>query len=490
MEIYPDFETALSYSREYKTIPVTARLIADMVTPVNLFLSVRQKNKNCFLLESAENEGAFGRYSIIGYNAETLISFKDGILKITKDGETNEKPTANPFGEINEIIKNNISPVMPGMPKFTGALTGYFGYDTVRFAEPTVKNCPPDGINAPDIQLMDCANIIVFDHLRQRVTLTTRISAEGDLKENYARAEAVLIEMRGEIYNLKTSQTESAAEKLSVKPLISREEFIENVKKAKDYIYNGDIFQVVLSQRFEISNPPDAFKVYRALRAEEPSPYMYTMCFEDCEIVGSSPEKLISVENGLVTSCPIAGTIKRGKSESEDKALESKLLSNEKERAEHIMLVDLARNDIGKICEFGTVNVDKLMQIGRFSKLMHIISQVTGNLKSEYSLTDVLASSLPAGTLSGAPKIRAMQIIDEIETQKRGLYGGSIGYMGFNGIMDMCIAIRTAFFSGGKAYVQAGAGIVADSVPEAEYEEVLTKTSAVLNAFEKAGELL
>jgi anthranilate synthase component 1 len=296
--------------------------------------------------------------------------------------------------------------------------------------------------------------------------------------------------MRGEIYGLKTPQAESAAEKFSVKPLISREEFVENVKKAKEYIYNGDIFQAVLSQRFEISNPPDAFKVYRALRADEPSPYMYTMCFEDCEIVGSSPEKLISVENGLVTSCPIAGTIKRGKSEAEDKALENKLLSNEKERAEHIMLVDLARNDIGKICEFGTVNVDKLMQIGRFSKLMHIISQVTGNLKSEYSLTDVLASSLPAGTLSGAPKVRAMQIIDELETQKRGLYGGSIGYMGFNGIMDMCIAIRTAFFSGGKAYVQAGAGIVADSVPEAEYEEVLTKTSAVLNAFEKAGELL
>lgn len=495
MKIYPDFETVSSYAREYGAIPLMTEMMADMVTPVNVFLGIKRKNNHCFLLESAENEQQFGRYSIIGYAPKTICSFKDGSLSVTTGGDTYTKKVLEPFTEINGIIKKNISPVIPGLPKFTGGLVGYFGYDTVRSVEPTVMECPEDDLQIPDILLMDCGRIIVFDHLKHRVTLITSISSEGDLKENYNEAEKRLAEMCGDLQPALASALENETDgskngKFTVNNLLNREDYVNMVKKAKEAIYEGEIFQVVLSQRFDITNPPDAFKVYRALRADEPSPYMYYISFDEITVVGSSPEKLVSVENYLVTTNPIAGTIKRGSSKAEDEELERKLQSDEKERAEHMMLVDLSRNDLGRICEFGTVNVDKLMQIGHFSKLMHIISQVTGTLKKDSSLLDVLCSCLPAGTLSGAPKIRAMQIIDTLEKRKRCLYGGAIGYIGYNGIMDTCIAIRTALFTNDKAYIQAGAGIVADSIPEAEYEESRTKAAAALNAFEKAGELI
>jgi len=490
MKIYPDYETMAGYAKEFKSVPVMTEMMADLITPVSVFLSVRQKNKYCFLLESAENENQFGRYSFIGCETKRVVSYKNGILSVTEDGETTEKELSEPFTYINELIKNGSGPVMPGMPKFTGGLVGYFGYDTVRYVETTVKDCPDDDLNAPEVQLMDCGMIIVFDHLRHKVLLITHVPSDGNIRENYDDAAKRLEETRDFLGAMSAAPKSEAAGNFTADTVISRNDFINIVNKAKEYIYNGDIFQVVLSQRFDISNPPDPFNVYRALRVDEPSPYMYYFNFNTCRIAGSSPEKLVSVENGLVTTNPIAGTIRRGKTEAEDKELEKQLSGNEKERAEHIMLVDLSRNDLGRICEFSTVNVDKLMEIGRFSKLMHIISQVTGTLKDNLNLTDVLRACLPAGTLSGAPKVRAMQIIDELETKKRGLYGGAIGYLGYNGVMDTCIAIRTAFFINEKAYLQAGAGIVADSVPEAEYEEARTKAAAMLQAFEKAGEII
>jgi len=490
MKVYPDYDTVAGYAREYCRVPVMTETIADMVTPVNVFLNIKQRNKHCFLLESAENERQFGRYSFIGCEAKTVITYTNGVLSVTEGDHTRNITVSEPFSYINEIIKNNSSPVMPMMPKFTGGLTGYFSYDTVRLLEPVVKNIPDDDIKVPDIQLMDCGRIIVFDHLRHKVLIITHVSANGDLKENYDMAIERLEETRNFILHMPPAVNIGNDAKFTANTLIAREDYMNIVTKAKEYIYNGDIFQVVLSQRFDIDNPPDAFLVYRVLRADEPSPYMYYFSFDTCQVAGSSPEKLVSVENGLVTTNPIAGTIRRGKTETEDKELENRLTNDEKERAEHIMLVDLSRNDLGRICEFGTVAVDRLMEVGRFSKLMHIISQVTGTLKQDYNLTDVLRATLPAGTLSGAPKIRAMQIIDELETKKRGLYGGAIGYIGYNGVMDTCIAIRTAIFANDKAYIQAGAGIVADSSPEAEYEEARTKAAALIAAFEKAGELI
>ncbi|GHU50247.1 anthranilate synthase component I [Clostridia bacterium] len=498
MEIYPNLDTAEGLSREYGKIPVMSRAMADMTTPVNLFLAVKEKYPLCYLMESAETNQVYGRYSFVGYDVSTRITFKDGKLRIAQrnaaDSETvTETETSDPFLILDKHIKRNISPILPSMPKFTCGLSGYFGYDTVRYAEPTVKDCPTDDLRTPEIDLVDCRRIIVFDHHKASVTLITNITGDWDdslpLAEKYSNAENILKEMSETVNTAYPQKLYAYDKKFTISSLVSQELFTENVRRAKDYITNGDIFQVVLSRRVDISDPPDPVSVYRSLRSFEPSPYMYCFSFGDTAVVGSSPEKLVSVENGLVVTNPIAGTIRRGADAKEDANNERKLINDEKERAEHIMLVDLSRNDIGKICDFGTVNVDKFMEIGKYSKLMHIVSQVSGNLKKDLGLLSVLGAVLPAGTLSGAPKIRAMQIIDELEPAKRGLYGGAIGYIGYNGIMDMCIAIRTAFFKDGKAYIQSGAGIVADSDPLREFEESRTKSAAMLSAFEKAGEI-
>lgn len=477
-------QTVLGYAKEYKTVPVMSERLADTVTPVNVFLRVKSEYDRLFLLESAENEKTFGRYSIIGFDPKRVISVKDGCFFDASRGVTSERKTGDPFLEIQNILNENICPVAPHLPKFTGGLAGYFGYDTARFVEKTLSFSPKDDLNIPDILLMDCDRIIVFDHLRQKVILITNMPTDGDIAENYKSAAARLADMTRFLTPVSAPSFEKTPDIISG-ALLTKERFCQNVQKAKEYIKDGDIFQVVLSNRVEIANPPDAFCVYRLLRASEPSPYMFYFAFDECVFFGSSPEKLVSLENGLVCANPIAGTIKRGG--RPDAELEAALLSNEKERAEHVMLVDLCRNDLGRICEFGSVAVDKFMEIGRFSKLMHIISMVSGSLKPDYGQTDVLKACLPAGTLSGAPKIRAMQIIDELETVKRGLYGGAIGYLGYNGVMDACIAIRTALMANGKAYVQAGAGVVADSDPESEFNEADNKTKAVLAAFERAG---
>ncbi|MDR3091586.1 MAG: anthranilate synthase component I [Clostridiales bacterium] len=489
MEVYPTLNEVKALAREYRLVPVMTREMADMTTPVNVFLNASRFGEYCFLLESAEKAADAGKFSFVGFDPETVLTYRNGEMTIkTRDGQTTAKEAA-PFERVNEFMAARTMPLIPQMPKFAGGFAGYFGYDTARYSEPSVKDVPEDDLGLPEIVLMDCRRIIAFEHYKERVTLITHVCADGDVEENYAAAVKVLEEMAETARKAYPSREETASGAYETTSATDRETFLGNVEKAKEYIRNGDIFQVVISRRLDIANAPDPFKVYRSLRASEPSPYMYYFALGDTVVVGSSPEKLVSVENGLVTTNPIAGTIRRGATEAEDAELERTLLNDEKERAEHVMLVDLSRNDIGKICEFETVVVDKFMEIGRFSRLMHIVSQVSGTLRKDFGLIDVLRAVLPAGTLSGAPKIRAMQIIDELESAKRGLYGGAIGYIGFNGVMDACIAIRTAVFKGGGAYVQAGAGIVADSVPDKEYLECQNKMSAMLMAFEKAVEL-
>lgn len=488
MVIEPGIETVKNLLRQYRRVPVSISLMADMVTPVQVFACIKSGYKNCFLLESADRGKSFGRYSFIGYAPSLVVSCKEGQVHI-REGEGERIISGrNPFEVLKDIAEENQMPILPGMPRFAGGLTGYIGYDAIRYTEPAVSSQPKDDMGLNDIKLMDCSRIVVFDHLLHTMQLITHVTAEGDIEEKYAGAEKTLNEMAEEIKAMSLFIPNKGSD-YTIQPDITKTEYMESVKKAKKEIYEGEAFQIVISRRISIINPPDGFQVYRAVRASEPSPYMYYFGFDDCIVVGSSPEKLVSVANGLVTTNPIAGTISRGDSEEEDEALKKQLLNDEKEIAEHTMLVDLSRNDLGRICAFGTVSVDKFMQIEMFSKLMHIVSEVTGTLKEDMGCIDALRYCMPAGTLSGAPKIRAMQIIDETEQYKRGIYGGAIGYIGYNGIMDTCIAIRTAVFKDGRAVIQAGAGIVADSVPEKEYEETKIKTAAMLNAFKKAGEL-
>ena len=353
-----------------------------------------------------------------------------------------------------------------------------------------MTNIPVDDLELPDILLFKCSEIITFDHLTHKLSITVNIPTEGDYQKNYLegikKANKILEEITrfNYIYKEEKSITEP-----QVKSNISQLEYITMVEKAKKRIIEGDIFQVVLSNRFEIENPPEAFSIYRSLRSTNPSPYMYYIQTKDFAIAGASPEMLVNVQNGKIITKPIAGTIRRGKDLDEDKVLESKLINDKKERAEHTMLVDLGRNDIGKVAEFGSVQVPEYMVIEKYSQLFHITSQVEGELREDKTLIDALKAVLPAGTLSGAPKVKAMEIIDELEKNKRCLYGGTIGYISFDGVMDTCIAIRTVLIKGEKAYVQAGAGIVYDSIPEKEYQECETKAKAMIKAIKEASRL-
>ncbi len=488
MNFYPDYDILYKMKENYDLLPIMYEEMADMITPVQLLNRLRESGP-CFLLESAESGETFGRYSFIGIKPDLSIKVKSGRLWIDEQGTVNEKPVSNPLSEIKKVLSRRTSPVINGFPAFTGGLVGYFGYDTVRYVETTVNNPPPDDTNQYDLQLLGFNDVIVIDHLKHKLIIISNINAKGDFEKNYKEACSRIQELLKKT-KLDFSPAHSARRCHPVtSTLISKERYMQNVERAVNYIKEGEIFQVVPSQRFCVEDAPDPFNVYRVLRAENPSPYMYFLQLDDCYVAGTSPEKLVSVDKGVVTNHPIAGTIRRGCDDEEDKQLMEKLLSDPKERAEHTMLVDLGRNDLGKICRFGSVKVEELMKIEKYSRLMHIVSTVTGRLEDDKDCVDALAAVLPAGTLSGAPKVRAMQIIDELETARRGLYGGAIGYIGYNGIMDTCIAIRTALFKDGKAYVQSGGGVVADSIPEKEYAELSTKASAVLSAIETAAEM-
>lgn len=499
--LYPCAEEVREFLKSYKSVPVFREILIDSFTPVQMFNALYEAYENCFILESVDNGEQWGRYSFVGVNPKMEITLKDGKASVKTAYGEEISEISEPIGFLGGIISKYRSPRFQNRPRFTGGLIGYFAYDMVRYFEKTLVNPPADDLNMPDANLFLFDEVVAYDHLSNKAVIIVNVNSEdvGELtdesvlkayKKCAARAEEI-VEVLGSYVPKATVRGNSAAAEAEPEVIsnITKEHYCRNVERAKEYIRNGDIFQVVPSQRFEISNPPDSFAVYRMLRSSNPSPYLFYFRHRDYAIAGASPEKLVSVDGRTVVTKPIAGTIKRGESEEEDKRNAALLLNDPKERAEHTMLVDLGRNDIGKVSEFGSVEVTELMTIEKYSKVIHLVSNVEGTLRSDKTPLDALMALLPAGTLSGAPKVRAMEIIDELETTKRGLYGGTVGYLAFDGTLDTCIAIRTVLFKNGKAYIQAGGGVVLDSIPEKEYEESLSKAKAVINAVIAAGEI-
>ena len=488
--LYPEISQVKELLKEYKTVPVFHEILIDSYTPVEMFNALHSAYENCFILESVDNADRWGRYSFVGINPKEEIILKNGIACIKKNGETQEFPVTNPIEFLSEIVENHKSPKFPNKPKLTGGLMGYFGYDMVRYFEKTLTDIPNDDLDMPDANLFLFDEIVAYDHLSNKAVIILNINSDSGVDKQFSnclkRKEEIISVFKNYV---REPKKETEQKEFEVKTNMTKEQYIDNVEKAKEYIRNGDIFQVVLSQRFEIDNPPDSFDTYRALRSTNPSPYLFYFQHKDYTMAGASPEMLVSVIGDTVITKPIAGTIKRGVTDEEDYKNEQLLLNDPKERAEHTMLVDLGRNDIGKVSQFGSVEVTDLMFVERYSKVMHLVSNVQGKLRSEKKPLDALMAVLPAGTLSGAPKVRAMEIIDELEPAKRGLYGGTVGYLAFDGNLDTCIAIRTVLFKNNKAYVQAGGGIVLDSNPESEYQESCSKAAAVINAVKEAANI-
>ncbi|MCH5192351.1 MAG: anthranilate synthase component I [Oscillospiraceae bacterium] len=488
--LYPSKEEVKSLLLSYKTVPVFYEMLIDGCTPVGLFAALKEKYENCFILESVDNTDQWGRYSFIGIDPKMEVRIFGDEAEIIEGDKSEKKKCENPIELFNSILSKRTSPVFLNRPRLTGGLIGYFGYDTVRRFEKKLVNVPEDDLKMPDSNMFLYDELVAYDHLTNKAVIILNINAGENLDAKYEECIKKSFEI-GKILSEASPVFRSSGKgkEINVTSNVTKEEFISMVETAKEHIVNGDISQVVLSQRFEVADPPAPFDVYRMLRSTNPSPYLYYFDHEDYCITGASPEMLVSVNDGSVITKPIAGTIGRGKTEEEDKAFEQQLLNDPKERAEHTMLVDLGRNDVGKVCSFGTVNVTEFMRVERYSKVMHLVSDVQGKLADGKTALDALMSVLPAGTLSGAPKVKAMEIIDRLENKKRGLYGGTVGYLSFSGNIDTCIAIRTVLFRNGKAYVQAGAGIVYDSVPEKEYEETKNKALAVVNAIAEAANL-
>lgn len=488
--LYPTLNEVTKLLNEYKITPVFYEVLSDTCTPIHIYNALEQNEENCFILESVDNSQQWGRYSFIGINPKAEITVKNGTITHTQGADIKTINPEHPITYLSHIMEEYRSPVFSNKPKLTGGLIGYFAYDTIRYIEKTVSNSPDNDLDMPDCHLFLYDEIVAFDHLTNKTIIILNISHQGDIAAQYQacqkRADEIAERLRSYV---PLPKPRSAKKEISIISNVTEEEFTDMVLKAKEHILNGDIFQIVLSQRFEIKNPPEPFDVYRMLRATNPSPYLYYFKNKAYQIAGASPEMLVNVTERIVSTKPIAGTIGRSILEEEDKKLEQQLLSDPKERAEHTMLVDLGRNDVGKVAKFGTVKVTDFMHIERYSKVMHLVSNVTGYLRDDKNALDALMAVLPAGTLSGAPKIRAMQLIDQLENKRRGLYGGTVGYLGFDGNMDTCIAIRTVLFKNNKAYVQAGAGIVADSVPEKEYLETKNKALAVINAIKDANQI-
>ena len=484
--LYPTLNKVEELLKEYQMVPVFYEVLADYMTPIRMFQALRKEGTPCFMLESVENKDQWGRYSFIGINPKSEIKISGKELEV--DGVKQEKKLKMSY--LSDLIKKYKSPVMEDYPKLTGGLIGYFGYDMIRQVEKKLTNVPEDDLKMPECHLCMYDEIIAFDHLANKAVIIQNIHKGDNIKQKYEeledKAELILHKMERPVSLSKDRFTPAKAE---VTSNLTKEQYEANVKKAKEYIKNGDIFQVVLSQRFEVETDVDPFDVYRCLRTSNPSPYLYFFDFIDYPVVGASPEKLVSVLNGIVATKPIAGTVPRGKTKEEDDMLVRQLVNDPKERAEHTMLVDLGRNDVGKVSKFGTVEVKNFMTVEKYSKVTHLVSDVQGELRDDENPINALMSVLPAGTLSGAPKVRAMEIIDELENKKRGVYGGTVGYLGFDGNIDTCIAIRTVVFKDGKGYVQAGAGIVNDSVPEKEFMETKNKALAVVNAVKEAARL-
>ena len=488
--IYPDRNKVIESLAEFNVVPIYKELFADFETPVSVYHKV-SNSQYSFLLESVEKGEKLGRYSFVGIKPYEIIRVKNGKVYIERENNISELEASNPFDAVENHLKKYIPYDEKDLPRFYAGAVGFIGYDCVRFLEP-VYMAGKEKFFEDDIVLMVPEVVIAFDHIKHTIFIIANIFKNNNIDEKKLYERAVsLIEETEELLLKETKHLPVSAkleddENVSFESNFEKEDFENAVEKIKNYIYAGDCIQVVLSQRLKISTKVDAFAFYRALRIVNPSPYMYYLNFGEEKIVGASPEILVRLEDGVVTIRPIAGTRKRGKDENEDKALAEELLNDEKERAEHLMLVDLARNDIGRVCRKGSVKVTNLMYIEKYSHVMHIVSNVIGLLDDGKSSFDLLKACFPAGTVSGAPKVRAMQIIDELEKEMRGPYAGAICYFNFNGNFDSAITIRTGFIKNNILYVQAGAGIVADSVPEYEYKETLKKAKAMIKAVQIA----
>lgn len=482
MNYQPSFEEASQYTKSYRSIPISTTLYSDICTPITLLRILKNVSRHCYMLESLEDSTNWGRYTFLGYDPKLELSCINGTLHI-KSGTDITIKTDNPEQYIKQIINENKSPKIASLPPFTGGLVGYFSYDFIKYSEPTLNLDADDEENFNDVDLMLFDKVIAFDNFKQQIILIVNVKTDTFM-ENYEKAKLELDAMVTLIKEGQQAEIPPLKLESEFKPLFNKEEYCEMVEKAKNYIYEGDIFQVVLSNRLEAKVSGSLFDTYRVLRTTNPSPYMFYFSSDDIEIAGASPETLVKLKDHTLHTFPLAGTRPRGKSSAEDIALEKDLLLDPKELAEHNMLVDLGRNDIGKISKFGSVNVEKYMSIERFSHVMHIGSTVQGIIRDDKTALDAVGAILPAGTLSGAPKIRACEIINELENNKRGIYGGAIGYLDFTGNLDTCIAIRIAFKKNDKVFIRSGAGIVADSVPENEFQECLNKARAVIRALE------
>ena len=486
MKVVPSIEEVrkLAATGKYDVVPVSCEILSDFTTPIETIRILKNASTHAYMLESAQSDEKWGRYTFLGFDPKLEITCING--EITYGGKTEK--TDDPSAIIREILSHFKSPKLDYLPSFTGGLVGYFSYDYLGYVEPTARCNVNDTENFKDVDLMLFDKVIAFDHVRQKLILISNMSLD-DIDAGYQEAISELEDLIDLLKNGAKSEDPEGRLLGEVTPLFTKEEYCTMVEKAKNYIHEGDIFQIVLSNRLSAPFEGSLLNTYRILRTVNPSPYMFYFAGTDVEVAGASPETLVKLEDGILHTFPLAGTRPRGRTEEEDKQLETELLADEKELAEHNMLVDLGRNDLGKISKFGTVEVEKLRSIERYSHVMHIGSTVRGQIADGYDALDAIEAVLPAGTLSGAPKIRACQLIGELENNKRGIYGGAIGYIDFTGNMDTCIAIRIAYKKNGKVFVRSGAGLVADSVPEKEFEECLNKAKAVLNSLTLAQEV-
>lgn len=468
----------------YRTAPVSMEILSDIKTPIEVLKILKNVSDHCYLLESVADNEKWGRYTFLGYDPSLEITCLNGQMKI---GSLTFE-TTDPGSYIRQVVADHKSPRFDYLPSFTGGLVGYFSYDYLKYAEPTLRLDAEDTEGFKDVDLMLFDKVIAFDNFRQKIILMVNIDLEH-LETEYNRASLELCSMADLIKNGEPKEDIPGHCTTPVTPLFQKEEYCEMVEKAKHHIKEGDIFQIVLSNRLEAGFEGSLLNTYRILRTLNPSPYMFYFSSSDMEVAGASPETLVKLEEGVLHTFPLAGTRPRGKTEEEDLRLEKELLADEKELAEHNMLVDLGRNDIGKISRFGSVEVEKYHCIERYSHVMHIGSTVRGEIRDDCDALSAIDSILPAGTLSGAPKLRACQLINDLENNKRGIYGGAIGYIDFTGNLDTCIAIRIAYKKNNKVFIRSGAGIVADSVPEKEYQECLNKAAAVVRALELAKEV-
>ena len=487
MKIRPTLDEVktIASAGSYNVLPVSCEILADICTPIEALKILKNVSTHCYLLESAQPSEKWGRYTFLGLDPKMEITCQNGCMKA---GELTFE-TQDPSQTLREILAQYKSPRFAYLPTFTGGLVGYFSYDYLGYSEPKARTTAQDTENFKDVDLMLFDQVIAFDNLRQKIVLIVNMPLQPDaLETNYNKA-ILRLNQLAQLLQTGTPKQEPAGRLLGeARPLFDKAAYCRMVEKAKHAIHEGEIFQIVLSNRLAVPFEGSLLGAYRMLRTINPSPYMFYFSGTDVEVAGASPETLVKLENGVLHTFPLAGTRPRGRTDEEDRALEAELLSDEKELAEHNMLVDLGRNDLGKVSRFGTVEVEKLHSIERYSHVMHIGSTVRGQLRPECDALDAIEAVLPAGTLSGAPKIRACQLIGQLENNKRGIYGGAIGYIDFTGNMDTCIAIRIAYRKNGQVFVRSGAGIVADSEPEKEYQECINKAQAVVSALRQAQE--